>query len=86
MEGSRRPTLPGVVATTFAGVIVGVTVAAYLLVKEADYLPLGSVALGSVDLLVPLMVIDVAFVAVIALLALYLRTGWPLTSGSASCG
>jgi hypothetical protein len=73
MESSRRPTLPGVVATTFAGVIVGVTVAGYLLVKEADYRPLGSINLGSVDPIVPLMVIDAALVAGFALLALYLR-------------
>ena len=73
MESSRRPTLPGVVATSFAGVIVGVTLAGYLLVKEAGYRPLGSMNLGSVDPIVPLMVIDAALVAVVALLALYLR-------------
>jgi hypothetical protein len=73
MEDSRRPTLLGVVATTFAGVIVGVTVAGYLLVKEADYRYVGSIRLGSVDLIVPLMVIDAALVAGFALLALYLR-------------
>ncbi len=73
MESSRRPTLPGVVATTFAGVIVGVTVAGYLLVKEADFHPAGYTDLGPVDLIVPLMVIDAAIVAVVALLALYLR-------------
>lgn len=73
METIRRPTLPGVVATTCAGVVVGVTLAGYLLVKEADYGPAGSpVGLG-VDLIVPLMVIDAALVAVVALLALYLR-------------
>jgi hypothetical protein len=74
MESSRRPTLPGVVATTFAGVIVGVTVAGYLLVKEVDYSrPVRSINLGSVDPIVPLMVIDAALVAVVALLALYWR-------------
>jgi hypothetical protein len=73
MESSRRPTLPGVVTTTFAGVIVGVTVAGYLLVKETDYRSVGSINLGPVDLIVPLMVIDAAIVAVVALLALYLR-------------
>jgi hypothetical protein len=73
MEGSRRPTLPDVVATTFAGVVVGVTVAGYLFVKETGYRPLGSASLGSVDLMVPVMVIDAALVAVVALLALYLR-------------
>ena len=73
MESSRRPTLTGIVATTFAGVIVGVTVAGYLLVKEADYRPAGYINLGPVDLIVPLMVIDAAIVAVVALLALYLR-------------
>jgi hypothetical protein len=73
MEGTRRPTLPGVVATTFAGVIVGVTAAGYLFVKETDYRPLGSASLGAIDLIVPVMVIDVALVAVVALLALYLR-------------
>ena len=73
MEGSRRPTLPGVVATTFAGLIVGVTVAGYMLVKEAGYRPIGSINLGPVDLIVPLMVIDASIVAVGALLALYLR-------------
>ncbi len=45
----------------------------YLLVKEADNRPVGSVNLGPVDLIVPLMVIDAALVAVVALLALYLR-------------
>jgi hypothetical protein len=73
MESSRRPTLAGVVATTFAGVIVGVTVAGSLLVEEAGYRPVGSINVGSVDLIVPLMVIDAALVAVVALLALYLR-------------
>jgi hypothetical protein len=73
MEAVRRPTLPGVVATTFGGVIVGVTLAGYLLVEEAGYGPLGSVDLGSVALIVPLMVIDAALVAVVALLALYRR-------------
>jgi hypothetical protein len=73
MESSRRPTLPGVLATSFAGLIVGVTVAGYLLVKEADYRPLGSVNLGSVDAIVPLMVIDAALVVGFALLVLYLR-------------
>src|ERR1700754_3051094 len=73
MESSQRPTLPGVVATTFAGVILGVTVAGYLLVNEAGYRPVGSISLGSVDLIVPLMGIDAALVAVVALLALYLR-------------
>lgn len=71
MEGSRRPTLAGVVAHTFAGLIVGVIVAGYLLVKEVDYRPMRSVNLGSVDLMVPLMVIDAALVAVVALLALH---------------
>jgi hypothetical protein len=73
MEGSRRLTLLGVVATTFAGVIVGVIGAGYLFVKETDYRPLRSASLGSVDLIVPLMVIDAALVAVVAMLALYLR-------------
>lgn len=73
MESSRRPTLPGVVATTLVGVILGVTVAGYLLVKEAGYRPLGSINLGPVDLIAPLMVVDAALVAVVALLALYLR-------------
>ena len=73
MQGSRRPTLPGVVGTTFAGVIVGVTLAGYLLVKEAGYRSVGSINLGSVDLIVPLMVIDAALVVVVALLVLYLR-------------
>jgi hypothetical protein len=73
MESSPRPTLPGVVVTTFAGVIVGVTVVGYLLVKEADHPSVGSIRLGSVDLIVPLMVVDAALVAGFALLALYLR-------------
>ncbi len=73
MEGSRRPTLAGVVATTFAGVVVGVMVAGYLLVKEVDYGPMRSVNLGSVALIVPLMVIDAVLVAVVALLALSWR-------------
>ena len=73
MEGSQRPTLRGVVATTFAGLIAGVTVAGYLLVKEAGDRSVGSINLGPVDLIVPLMVIDAAIVAVGALLALYLR-------------
>jgi hypothetical protein len=73
MQGSRRPTLPGVVGTTFAGVIVGVTLAGYLLVKEAGSRSVGSINLGSLDLIVPLMVIDAALVVVVALLVLYLR-------------
>src|SRR3954471_16485798 len=73
MEGSQRPTLPGVVATAFAGLIVGVTVAGYMLVKEAGYRPTGSIRIGPFDLIVPLMVIDAAIVAVGALVALYLR-------------
>lgn len=76
MESSRRPTLPGVLATTFAGVVVGVTVGGYLLVKEADFGPLGTIDLGSVDPMVPLMVIDAALVAGFALLALYVRYRW----------
>jgi hypothetical protein len=73
MEGSKTPTLPGVVATTFAGVIVGVAAVGYLFLKEVNFRPLGSASLGSVDLIVPVMAVDVGLVAAIPLLALYLR-------------
>ncbi|HEY3528391.1 MAG TPA: hypothetical protein VGK78_04525 [Nocardioides sp.] len=73
MEVSRRPTLPGVVATTAAGVIVAVIGVGYLFVKEMDSRALGSASLGSVDLVVPVMALDAGLVAAIPLLALYLR-------------
>ncbi|MDQ1484050.1 MAG: hypothetical protein QOF35_2126 [Actinomycetota bacterium] len=69
MEGTQRPNLLSVVATTFVGVIVGATAAGYLLVEEWSY--------NGPDLSIPLIltlyVIDAAVIVVMALLALYLR-------------
>jgi hypothetical protein len=74
VEGSGGPDLLRVVVTTSAGFVVGVTVAGYLLLKEMTYSRLVSEnVLGSVELSVILVVVDAAVIAVVPLLALYLR-------------
>lgn len=69
MESPQGPSLPSVVATTFAGVIVGAAAAGYLLAKEWGY--------DGPDLSIPLIltlyVTDAAVIVVLALLALYWR-------------